>query len=204
MGVKEIFNRAKSVEIERTHHTSIKEETHQSDLPGQGAPGLTPPALYEAEKLYGAAGVAVEANAPHGKGYLEDARQEKKQSSSEKLSEHGPAIEVGAVKPTVNNTDASTFDQLEGLSESDKEALNAHRAFKTATWVGVFYLITTAVYQNIVIAIVSMAAIIKYGPYIAGAQASSYGKDYPYNNQPVMTSAFVSYDISTKVNGRRS
>lgn len=163
-----------------------------------------PCSLRSPEKLYGAAGVAVEANAPHGKGYLEDARQEKKQSSSEKLSEHGPAIEVGAVKPTVNNTDASTFDQLEGLSESDKEALNAHRAFKTATWVGVFYLITTAVYQNIVIAIVSMAAIIKYGPYIAGAQASSYGKDYPYNNQPVMTSAFVSYDISTKVNGRRS
>ncbi|TKY88524.1 hypothetical protein EX895_002512 [Sporisorium graminicola] len=358
MGIKDVFNRAKSVEIERTHHTSNKEETHQSDLPGQGAPGLTPvPALYEAparsditleeymfyaqiqreqEKLYGAAGVAVEANAPHGKGYLEDARQEKKHFSSD--SEHGAAVEAGAVKPTVNNTDASTFDQLEGLPESEKETLNAHRAFKTATWVGIFYLITTdilgpygapyamsqngwvtgnvmyivmgfcawwcgialwklfcqldsarypiksygdlgerivgtpmrytfnalqtlqliinvglicltngqalsqvisgapgsahlcfsvcvvlfsligmgfaqiqtfrglgfaaatAVYQNIAIVIISMAAIIKYGPYIAGAQAS-FGNQYPYNNQPVMTSAFVSYDISTKVNG---
>ncbi|CBQ73453.1 related to neutral amino acid permease [Sporisorium reilianum SRZ2] len=361
MGVKDLFSRAKSVEIERTHHTSNKEETHQSDLPGQGAPGLTPvPALYEApahsgisleeymfyaqiqrkqEKLYRAAGVAVEANAPHRKGYLEDAKEKKPSASS--TSEHGTAIETGAVKPTVNNTDASTFDQLEGLPESEKETLNAHRAFKTATWVAVFYLITTdilgpygapyamsqngwvtgnvmyvvmafcawwcgiilwklfcqldsarypiksygdigervvgtsmrytfnalqtlqliinvglicltngqalsqvisgapgnaglcfsvcvvlfaligmafaqvqtfrrlgfaattAVYQNITIVVVSMAAIIKYGPYIAGAQAL-YGTDYPYNNQPVMTSAFVSYDITAKVNGLMS
>ena len=353
MGIKDMVNRAKSVEIERTHHTSNKEETHQSDLPGQGAPGLAPvPALYEAppnsnismeeymfyaqiqreqEKLYGAAGVAIESNAPHGEGYLNDA----KHSSSEKVSQTG---EIGAAKPQVGNTDASTFDQLEGLSEIEKESRNAHRAIKTASWIGVFYLITTdilgpygapyamsqngyvtgnvmyivmgfcawwcgiilwklfmqldsarypvktygdlgervigypirwlfnalqtiqliinvgllcltngqalsqvisgapgganlcfsvcvvifsligmafaqvqtfrglgfaattAVYQNIAIVIISMAAIIKYGPYIAGAQAS-YGTDYPYNNQPVMTSAFVSYDITQKVNG---
>lgn len=358
MGVKDLVNRAKSTEIERTEHTSNKQETHQSDIPGQGAPGLVPvPALYEApprsgismeeymfyaqiqreqEKLYGAAGVSVEANAPHGAGYIDHAGE--KHNSSEKVSEHGTAVEAGHIKPTVNNTDASTFDQLEGLSDLEKESRNAHRAIKTASWVGVFYLITTdilgpygapyamsqngwvtgnvmyivmgfcawwcgiilwklfmqldsarypvktygdigervvgypmrwtfnalqtlqliinvglicltngqalsqvirgapgnanlcfsvcvvifaligmafaqvqtfrglgfaattAVYQNIVIVIVSMAAIIKYGPYIAGAQAS-YGTDYPYNNQPVMTSAFVSYDITQKVNG---
>lgn len=342
------FSSVKMTIAESFKHTSNKEETHQSDLPGQGVPGLAPvPALYEAppqsgvsleeymfyaqvqreqEKLYGAAGVAVEANA--GAGYIEDA----KQSSSEKVSEHG------GVKPHVNNTDASTFDQLEGLSDLDKESRNAHRAIKTATWSGIFYLITTdilgpygapyamsqngwvtgnvmyivmgfcawwcgillwklfmqldsarypvktygdlgervvggpmrhifnalqtlqliinvglicltngqalsqvisgapgnanlcfsvcvvlfsligmafaqvqtfrglgfaastAVYQNIIIVIVSMAAIIKYGPYIAGAQAS-YGTDYPYNNQPVMTSAFIGNPITAKVNG---
>ncbi|GAC97645.1 amino acid transporter [Pseudozyma hubeiensis SY62] len=359
MGVKEVFERAKSVEIERSHHTSNKEETHQSDLPGQGAPGLAPvPALYEApprsditleeymfyaqvqreqEKLYGAAGVAVEANAPHGSGYLTDAKEKK--PSSEDASQHSQGgVQAGVAKPQVNNTDASTFDQLDGLSDTEKESRNAHRAIKTATWVAIFYLITTdilgpygapyamsqngyvtgnvmyivmgfcawwcgillwklfmqldsarypvktygdlgervvgswmrwlfnalqtlqliinvgllcltngqalsqvisgapgnanlcfsvcvvifsligmafaqvqtfrglgfaastAVYQNIAIVIISMAAIIKYGPYIAGAQAS-YGNDYPYNNQPVMTSAFVSYDITQKVNG---
>ncbi|EST05337.1 Amino acid transporter, transmembrane [Kalmanozyma brasiliensis GHG001] len=359
MGVKDLVSRAKSTEIERTHHTSNKEETHQSDIPGQGVPGLAPvPALYEApvrtdisleeymfyaqiqreqEKLYGAAGVAIEADAPHGAGYLHDANNEKKShSSSEEISQQHTA--VGVNKPHVNNTDASTFDQLDGLSEMDKERSNAHRALKTATWVGIFYLITTdilgpygapyamsqngwvtgnvmyivmgfcawwcgimlwklfmnldsarypvktygdlgervvgwpirylfnalqtlqliinvglicltngqalsqvisgapgnanlcfsvcvvifsligmafaqvqtfrglgfaastAVYQNIAIVIISMAAIIKYGPYIAGAQAS-YGTDYPYNNQPVMTANFVSYPISQKVNG---
>lgn len=362
MGFKEVFRRAKSVEIERTRHTSNKEETHQSDLPGQGVPGLTPvPALYEAppqsgitleeymfyaqiqreqEKLYGAAGVAVEANANHGAGYLTDASNEKK-PSSEDTSQHSTVVQTGVDKPHVNNTDASTFDQLEGLSEIEKESRNAHRAIKTATWVGIFYLVTTdilgpygapyamaqngwvtgnimyivmgfcawwcgillwklflnldsarypvktygdlgerlvgypmrwtfnalqtlqlivnvgllcltngqalsqvisgapgnatlcfsvcvvifaligmafaqvqtfrglgfaattAVYQNIAIVVISMAAIIKYGPYIAGAQAS-YGSDYPYNNQPVMTSAFVSYDLTQKINGMMS
>ncbi|SPO24588.1 related to neutral amino acid permease [Ustilago trichophora] len=355
MGIKDAVEHAKAHEVERSHHTSNQEETHQSDLPGQGVPGLAPvPALYEAppqsgisleeymfyaqiqreqEKLYGAAGVAVEPNAPNGAGYLEDASEK---HISEKTSQHSGS--AGGVKPHVNNTDASTFDQLDGLSEVEKESRNAHRAIKTASWVGVFYLITTdilgpygapyamsqngwvtgnvmyivmgfcawwcgillwklfmqvdsarypvktygdlgerivgypmrwtfnalqtlqliinvglicltngqalsqvisgapgnanlcfsvcvvifaligmafaqvqtfrglgfaastAVYQNLIIVIVSMAAIIKYGPYIAGAQAS-YGTDYPYNNQPVMTSAFVSYDISQKVNG---
>ncbi|SPC65867.1 related to neutral amino acid permease [Ustilago sp. UG-2017b] len=340
MGIHDMVEHAKSVQIERSHHTSNKEETHQSNLPGQGVTGLAPvPAMYEAspnsgvsleeymfyaqiqreqEKLYGTAGISVEADAPHASAYLENA----KRGSDEK----------------VNNTDASTFDQLEGLSEVGKESRNAHRAIKTASWVGIFYLITTdilgpygapyamsqngwvtgnvmyivmgfcawwcgiilcklllqldssrypvktygdlgerivghpmrwtfnalqtlqliinvglicltngqalsqvisgapgnanlcfsvcvvlfsligmafaqvqtfrglgfaastAVYQNIAIVIISMAAIIKYGPYIAGAQAS-YGKDYPYNNQPVLTEAFVSYPISQKING---
>lgn len=162
MGVKDFVNRAKSIEIDRTHHTSNKEETHQSDLPGQGAPGLVPvPALYEAppqsgitleeymfyaqiqreqEKLYGSAGVAVEANAPHGAGYLEDVKEK---NPSEKNSALGSAVETGVAKPVVNNTDASTFDQLDGLSDLEKETRNAHRAFKTATWMGIFYLITT-------------------------------------------------------------
>ncbi|SPO23615.1 related to neutral amino acid permease [Ustilago trichophora] len=357
MGIKDAVEHVKAHEVERTHHTSNQEETHQSDLPGQGVPGLAPvPALYEAppqsgisleeymfyaqiqreqEKLYGAAGVAVEPSAPNGAGYLEDANEK---HVFEKTSQHSGSAETGAVKPHVNNTDASTFDQLDGLSEVEKESRNAHRAIKTASWVGVFYLITTdilgpygapyamsqngwvtgnvmyivmgfcawwcgillwklfmqvdsarypvktygdlgerivgypmrwtfnalqtlqliinvglicltngqalsqvisgapgnanlcfsvcvvifaligmafaqvqtfrglgfaastAVYQNLIIVVVSMAAIIKYGPYIAGAQAS-YGTDYPYNNQPVMTSAFVSYDISQKING---
>ncbi len=158
MGVKDFVNRAKSTEIERTEHTSNKQETHQSDIPGQGAPGLVPvPALYEApprsgismeeymfyaqiqreqEKLYGAAGVAVEANAPHGAGYIEHAGE--KHNSSEKVSEHGTAVEAGVAKPTVNSTDASTFDQLEGLSDLEKESRNAHRAIKTASWVASF------------------------------------------------------------------
>ncbi len=349
MGVKNFIH-------EETAHTSNKQETHQSDLPGQGVPGLAPvPAVYEdapitgvsleeymfyaqiqreQEILYGAAGVSVESDAPHGAGYLDSARE--KQSSSEKVSEHGTV--VGASKPHIGNTDASTFDQLDGLSDMQKEQRNAHRAIKTATWVSVFYLITTdilgpygapyamsqngwvtgnvmyivmgfcawwcgiilwklfmqvdsarypvktygdlgerivgypmrwtfnalqtlqliinvglicltngqalsqvisgapgnatlcfsvcvvlfaligmafaqiqtfkglglaastAVYQNIAIVVISMAAIIKYGPYIAGAQAS-YGTDYPYNNQPVMTSKFVSNPITAKVNG---
>ncbi|KAJ1026936.1 hypothetical protein NDA16_002229 [Ustilago loliicola] len=355
MGIHDMVEHAKSVEIERTHHTSNKEETHQSDLPGQGVPGLAPvPALYEAppnsnvsleeymfyaqiqreqEKLYGTAGISVEANAPHGPGYLENA----KRGSDEKVSQASTFNEPGS-KPMVHNTDASTFDQLDGLSEIEKESRNAHRAIKTASWVGIFYLITTdilgpygapyamsqngwvtgnvmyivmgfcawwcgiilwklfmqldsarypvktygdlgerivgypmrwtfnalqtiqliinvglicltngqalsqvisdapgnahlcfsvcvvifsligmafaqvqtfrglgfaastAVYQNIAIVVISMAAIIKYGPYIAGAQAS-YGTDYPYNNQPVITEFFVSYPISQKVNG---
>ncbi|SNX87222.1 related to neutral amino acid permease [Melanopsichium pennsylvanicum] len=354
MGIKEAIHH----EVEKNHHTSNQEETHQSDLPGQGVPGLSPvPALYEApprsgvsleeymfyaqvqreqENLYGAAGVAVEPNAPHGAGYLADANE--KHGSSEKVSQNSAWVEAGGVKPQVNNTDASTFDQLDGLSDIEKESRNAHRAIKTASWVAVFYLITTdilgpygapyamsqngwvtgnvmyivmgfcawwcgiilwklfmqldsarypiktygdlgervvgypmrwtfnalqtlqliinvglicltngqalsqiitgapgnahlcfsvcvvifslvgmafaqvqtfrglgvaastAVYQNIAIVVVSMAAIIKYGPYIAGAQAS-YGSDYPYNNQPVITKKFVSYPISQKVNG---
>ncbi|KAJ1026609.1 hypothetical protein NDA13_003986 [Ustilago tritici] len=353
MGIHDMVEHAKSVQIERSHHTSNKEETHQSDLPGQGVTGLVPvPAMYEAspntgvsleeymfyaqiqreqEKLYGTAGISVEADAPHASAYLENA----KRGSDEKVSQSSTFIHD---KPQINNTDASTFDQLEGLSEVDKESRNAHRAIKTASWVGIFYLITTdilgpygapyamsqngwvtgnvmyivmgfcawwcgiilwklflqldsarypvktygdlgerivghlmrwtfnalqtlqliinvglicltngqalsqvisgapgndnlcfsvcvvlfsligmafaqvqtfrglgfaastAVYQNIAIVIISMAAIIKYGPYIAGAQAS-YGKDYPYNNQPVLTEAFVSYPISQKVNG---
>ncbi|SOV08725.1 related to neutral amino acid permease [Ustilago sp. UG-2017a] len=353
MGIHDMVEHAKSVQIERSHHTSKKEETYQSDLPGQGVTGLAPvPAMYEAspnsgvsleeymfyaqiqreqEKLYGTAGISVEADAPHASAYLENA----KRGSDEKVSQSSTFIHD---KPQVNNTDASTFDQLEGLSEVGKESRNAHRAIKTASWVGIFYLITTdilgpygapyamsqngwvtgnvmyivmgfcawwcgiilwklflqldsarypvktygdlgerivghpmrwtfnalqtlqliinvglicltngqalsqvisgapgnanlcfsvcvvlfsligmafaqvqtfrglgfaastAVYQNIAIVIISMAAIIKYGPYIAGAQAS-YGKDYPYNNQPVLTEAFVSYPISQKING---
>ncbi|KAJ1018439.1 hypothetical protein NDA18_006593 [Ustilago nuda] len=353
MGIHDMVEHTKSVQIERSHHTSNKEETHQSDLPGQGVTGLAPvPAMYQAspnsgvsleeymfyaqiqreqEKLYGTAGISVEADAPHASAYLENA----KRGSDEKVSQSSTFVHD---KPQVNNTDASTFDQLEGLSEVDKESRNAHRAIKTASWVGIFYLITTdilgpygapyamsqngwvtgnvmyivmgfcawwcgiilwklflqldsarypvktygdlgerivghpmrwtfntlqtfqliinvglicltngqalsqvingapgnanlcfsvcvvlfsligmafaqvqtfrglgfaastAVYQNIAIVIISMAAIIKYGPYIAGAQAS-YGKDYPYNNQPVFTEPFVSYPISQKVNG---
>ncbi|SAM82225.1 related to neutral amino acid permease [Ustilago bromivora] len=353
MGIHDMVEHAKSVQIERSHHTSNKEETHQSNLPGQGVTGLAPvPAMYEAspnsgvsleeymfyahiqreqEKLYGTADISVEADAPHASAYLENT----KRRSDEKVFQSSTFIHD---KPQVNNTDASTFDQLEGLSEVDKESRNAHRAIKTASWVGIFYLITTdilgpygapyamsqngwvtgnvmyivmgfcawwcgiilwklflqldsarypvksygdlgerivghpmrwtfnalqtlqliinvglicltngqalsqvisgapgnanlcfsvcvvlfsligmafaqvqtfrglgfaastAVYQNIAIVIISMAAIIKYGPYIAGAQAS-YGKDYPYNNQPVLTEALVSYPISQKVNG---
>lgn len=353
MGIHDMVEHAKSVQIERSHHTSNKEETHQSDLAGQGVTGLAPvPAMYEAspnsgvsleeymfyaqiqreqEKLYRTAGISVEADAPHASAYHENA----KRGSDEKVSQSSTFIHD---KPQVNNTDASTFDQLEGLSEVGKESRNAHRAIKTASWVGIFYLITTdilgpygapyamsqngwvtgnvmyiamgfcawwcgiilwklflqldsarypvktygdlgerivghpmrwtfnalqtlqliinvglicltngqalsqvisgapgnanlcfsvcvvlfsligmafaqvqtfrglgfaastAVYQNIAIVIISMAAIIKYGPYIAGAQAS-YGKDYPYNNQPVLTEAFVSYPISQKING---
>ncbi len=96
----------------------------------------------EQEKLYGAAGVAIESDAPHGAGYSTmPTTKRSEKNSSEEISQHSTV--VGAAKPHVNNTDASTFDQLDGLTELEKERSNAHRALKTATWSGIFYLITT-------------------------------------------------------------